>query len=248
MLRLKPHWCCCSAGVGVAAICMVNVRLSKNICYPCAVDVLKTLLEQEPDASGVIPAPRALSMSQDSKAMLGEGLTGRHSNAQPAQGLEGTIGPGGASIGVPPSGAQDTSGAPKGSSGQEALANSEGRDAKGADSAAAERPEGQGIQGKPSGGPLADRLSAGGANLGEVEALDTSSWGDDWSWRDRPEFNPAGEQPQGWRWVLARLRALAVEERGPWLRTLTWQDRITGCVQQVKRITTLKCALTWSAF
>jgi hypothetical protein len=67
----------------------------------------------------------------------------------------------------------------------------------------------------------------------EVKALDTSEWGKDWSWRDRPEFKPVGEQPQGWRWVLARLRALAVEDRGPWLRTLTWQDRILGCAQQV---------------
>jgi hypothetical protein len=170
--------------------------------------------------------------------MLREGFNGRGAKGQPAQGLEGTIGPGGASTGVPPSGAQDTSGAPKGPSGQEALVNSEARDAKGADTTAAERPEGQGIQGQASGALLADKLSAGGANSGEVEALDTSAWGDNWSWRDRPEFKPTGEHLQGWRWVLARLRALAIEERGPWLRTLTWQDRIVGCVQQVKSMTT----------
>jgi hypothetical protein len=77
---------------------------------------------------------------------------------------------------------------------------------------------------------------AGAAKSVETEGLDTSQWGEGWSWRKRPEFTPNGEQPQGWDWVLARLTVLPVEERGPWLRTLTWQDRIIGCVQQVREM------------
>jgi hypothetical protein len=115
---------------------------------------------------------------------------------------------------------------------QEADADAKTATCNGADTLP-ERPKSQGAKGAAAGAALEDR-SGGGADSGELEVLDTSGWGEKWCWRDRPEFKPAGQQPQGWRWVLARLKALAIEERGPWLRTLTWQDRVTGCIQQVR--------------
>lgn len=64
-------------------------------------------------------------------------------------------------------------------------------------------------------------------------ALNMDRWRDNWTWRDQPEFTPDRNGVQGWMWVLARLNVLPIEERGPWLRTLSWQDRVLGCLEQV---------------
>ncbi len=195
------------------------------VCH-ASVGVFKTLLTQEPNASEVVPASPVFSTSQDCERMLWDGFKSPGVKGQPAQGLEGTRGPGQAAAGGH---SQDTDGAPKASNGPEALTNPEKMKAKGADIKGPQSPQGQGSDGVA---PLAQRR-AHGVMLEVGEALDVSQWKKDWSWRDRREFKPAGEQPQGRGWVLARLRVLTIPERGPWLRTLTWQDRITGCVQQV---------------
>jgi hypothetical protein len=163
--------------------------------------------------------------------MLWEGFKRRGMKARLAQGLEGTLDAEGATVGDLPLSAQSTGGPCSSTHAQEVDADQDGATVGGADSG----PQGREGQGAKEAGvrPMLVEKPGGASVLEEVEALDTSQWEEDWSWKDKLEFKPAGGQPQGWRWVLACLRALAIEERGPWLRTLTWQDRIIGCVQQV---------------
>jgi hypothetical protein len=198
---------------------------------PGAAEVFSALQQYLPKPRETIPASQALSISDNCEAMRWEGFTDPGMKARLAQGLEGTQDAKGTTSGGLELSSPGTRGMSRPLDGQELNAEPNGDGFKRVDSGP-QWVETHGETG-PGAGALLAKCPAGAATSGELAALDMSEWGVDWSWRDRPEFKPAGEQPQGWRWVLARLRALAVEERGPWLRTLTWQDRVMGCVQQV---------------
>jgi hypothetical protein len=163
--------------------------------------------------------------------MLWEGFKQRGLKTQLAQGLDGTAASKGASSGCVPLSTQSAGAQCSSTSAQEPDADHKGQTLVGADIGPQDR-EGQGTN-KVGAGPTLQEKPGAASVVQEGKFLDASQWGEDWSWEDKPEFRPGGDQPQGWRWVLARLRALAIEERGPWLRMLTWQDRIIGCVQQV---------------